>query len=150
MIINVKINGINKRLDVEVDEYLLPVLRRNGYVGVKYGCDTSSCGVCSILLDDEPVLSCSVLAIRADNKAVTTIEGIQAQALDVAEHLTNEGAEQCGYCSPGLAIMLQYLRRKKPNPTMDEVKKYLAGNLCRCSGYQAQHRALEKYLGVKK
>lgn len=150
MIINVKINGIDKRLDVAPDEFLLPVLRRNGFVGVKHGCDTSSCGVCSILLDDEPVLSCSLLAVRADGKSVTTIEGIQKQALEVAEYLTSEGSDQCGFCSPGLTVMLQYLRRKKQNPTMEEVKKYLAGNLCRCSGYQAQHRALEKYLGVKK
>lgn len=149
MNITLALNGLNTTIDIQPHEYLLDVLRRNGCLGVKRGCDTGSCGVCTVLMDDQPVLSCTLLAAKAHGHRITTIEGIQNEMGELAKAMTEEGAEQCGYCSPGLAIMILWLKKNHPHATEEEIKHLLIGNLCRCSGYAGQLRGIQKYLGVK-
>ena len=96
------------------------------------------------------MLSCSVLAARADGHEITTLEGLQKESEEFAGFLAREGADQCGFCSPGLIMNVLAMERELVNPKTDEVREYLAGNLCRCTGYASQLRALEKYLNRKK
>jgi carbon-monoxide dehydrogenase small subunit len=149
MEVTLLINGDRFSFSATPDEMLIDTLRKLGYKSVKKGCETASCGVCHILVDGNLVPSCAYLTVRAHHKHITTLEGVQAQAREIATFIIAEGAEQCGYCSPGHMMTLIALFQENPNPTMEEVKHYLAGNLCRCSGYEGQHRALEKYLEVK-
>ncbi len=149
MIITLQLNGYKKSIEIEPHEYLLDVLRRNGCPGVKRGCDTGSCGACTVLMDEKPVLSCTVLAAKADGRSITTIEGLQGEMAELAKAMTEEGAEQCGYCSPGLAVMILWLKKNHPNANEEEIKHLLVGNLCRCSGYAGQLRGIQRYLGVK-
>ncbi|MCH4889752.1 2Fe-2S iron-sulfur cluster binding domain-containing protein [Acidaminobacter sp. JC074] len=143
------INGSHYKFAAEPDEYLLDTLRKLGYKSVKRGCDQTSCGVCSILVDGNLVPSCSYLTIRANNKPITTVEGIQEEARKIAKFITEEGVDQCGFCSPGHVMAIYAMMKDHPHPSIDEIKHYLAGNLCRCSGYEGQHRALKKMLEVK-
>lgn len=149
MIIKVNINGVNKAFDIEPHEFLIDVLRRNGYLSVKRGCDTGACGVCTVLIEGAPTLSCSFLAARADGKKILTIEGVQEQAKEVGSYLVSEGVDQCGYCSPGLILTTISMKSQLENPTEESIKHYLAGNLCRCTGYVGQLRAIKKYMGVE-
>lgn len=148
MIINVHINGTKKSFDIKPDEFLVEVLRRYGYLSVKKACDTGSCGVCSVLLDGKPVLSCSYFAARADNKNITTIEGISDTEKKLGELLVDEGVDQCGYCSPGLILTVIAMKKELKNPTKKDISQYLTGNLCRCTGYVGQLRAIMKYMEV--
>ena len=147
MKIKVKVKQVDKVFDVQAHEYLLDVLRKNDYVSVRRACDNTSCGVCTILLDDKPVPSCSLLAIKADGHHVTTVEGIQAEAEKIGHYFGQEGADQCGYCNPSMALTVYALKLENPKATDQEIKEYLVGNLCRCTGYVAQHEAIRKYLG---
>lgn len=149
MKIEVKINGLNRVLHVEPEEMLADVLIKYKYT-VRKGCDTGSCGLCTILLDDKPISSCSYLAVRAEGHTITTIDGVQDKAKEIGEFLAAEGAEQCGYCSPGFVMNVIGMEKELKNPTEEEIQHYLVGNLCRCSGYVGQLRALKKYLGVSK
>ncbi len=149
MNIDLTINGIKKVFDIKPDEYLVEVLRRYGYLSVKKACDTGSCGVCTILIGGSPILSCSFLAIRASNKELTTIEGIADEGKKLGEFLVDEGVDQCGYCSPGLILTVIAMKKELNNPTEKEVSQYLTGNLCRCTGYVGQLRAIMKYMEVK-
>ena len=126
-------------------DMLLDLLRSLGMKSVKCGCDTGNCGLCTVWLDDRPVLSCSVPAARVDGHRITTLEGVQDQAAEFADYLAGEGADQCGFCSPGFIMNVLALKKENPNPSPDDIRAYLAGNLCRCTGYQSQQRALEKY-----
>jgi len=146
MIITLYINGKKESVECQPGEMLTEVLRRAGYVEVKKGCDTGNCGVCTVLLEGKPVLSCSYLAIRADGKQITTIQGAAKEAEEFAHFLTREGADQCGFCAPGFALTVLAMKEELPNPTEGEIRHYLAGNLCRCSGYEGQIRAIKKYL----
>jgi aerobic carbon-monoxide dehydrogenase small subunit len=148
--ITMNLNGHEVSFTVKPSEYLLDTLRNHGIVSVKKGCDTSSCGVCTILVDDKPTLSCSYLSIRADQKNVKTVEGIISEVEKISALFGDEGADQCGFCNPGMAIMAYALKKNFKNPTDDDIKHYLVGNLCRCSGYQAQFLAIKKYLGDQK
>lgn len=148
--ITIFLNGRETKLMVKPSEYLLDTLRNHGIVSVKKGCDTSSCGVCTILINDEPILSCTYLSIRSHLKDVKTVEGIIDEVEKISELFGDEGADQCGFCNPGMAIMAYSLKKKFQNPTDDDIKHYLVGNLCRCSGYQAQFLAIKKYLGDQK
>ncbi|HLR20849.1 MAG TPA: 2Fe-2S iron-sulfur cluster-binding protein [Tissierellaceae bacterium] len=148
MEISLHINEVQKTFKIDPDEYLLEVLRRNGYLSVKKGCDTGTCGVCTILLDDMPVLSCSYLAVRADGKHITTIEGIQDKAKDIGKYLVSEGADQCGYCSPSLILTIVAMEKEMEDPTEEKITRYLNGNLCRCTGYMGQLRGILKYMEV--
>ncbi|WP_206812905.1 (2Fe-2S)-binding protein [Paradesulfitobacterium ferrireducens] len=148
MLINLSINGKDVRIDVAKDEFLADTLRAQGFLSVKKACDTSCCGLCTIWIDGKPTLSCSVLSIRADGKKLTTIEGLQQEAAEFAEVLTAEGAEQCGFCSPGFTMTVLAMKSELKNPSDDEIVHYLTGNLCRCTGYMGQLRAVKKYLEV--
>ena len=148
MQIEIMLNGVKTMLTVEADEFLSETLRRQGFLSVRKGCDTSCCGLCSVWLEDKPVLSCSVLSFRADGKRITTIEGMQEEARAFAEVLAAEGAEQCGFCSPGFIMTVLAMKRELQNPTDEDIIHYLTGNLCRCTGYMGQLRAVKSYLGV--
>lgn len=129
---------------------LIDYVRSKGYYSVKRGCETSNCGLCTVMLEGKPVLSCSVLAVRANGKHVTTIEGIQEEAIEFGTFLADQGSEQCGFCSPGFIMNVISMSRELTNPTTTQIKEYLAGNLCRCTGYQGQLRAIKEYLKMKK
>ena len=143
------LNGVKRQAEVRPDELLLDFLRKNSCYSVKRGCETSNCGLCTVWMDEKPVLSCSVPAARAAGHKITTLEGVQEEAAEFSDYLANEGADQCGYCSPGLIMNVLALKREITNPTMEQIKEYLSGNLCRCTGYQGQYRALAKYFGVE-
>lgn len=132
------------------DTLLLDFVRTKGCFSVKRGCETSNCGLCTVLLEGKPVLSCSVLAARANGKHVTTLEGLQEEAAEFGAFLADQGSEQCGFCSPGFIMNVISMTRELKDPTTDEIKEYLAGNLCRCTGYQGQLRAILNYLNMKK
>lgn len=149
MQIEIIVNEKKHSLDVDKDEILLDTLRKAGYLSVKRGCDTSCCGLCTVWLEGKPILSCSTLSIRANCKRITTIEGLQEEAEKFARIFTAEGAEQCGFCSPGFVMTVIAMKKELNNPTDEEIKHYLAGNLCRCTGYMGQLRAVKKYLEVE-
>ena len=150
MEIKIIINDKERIFDVNPGEMLLDVLKKQGIMSVKHGCDTGTCGACTVILDDKPVLSCSLLAIHADGHKVYTTEGKKEEVTEFAKFLTAEGAEQCGFCGPALALTSISMKNELKNPTDEEIKTYLAGNLCRCSGYSGQMRAIKKYLEAKK
>lgn len=148
MKINFKINNTPKSVEIEPGDMLYDVLRKLGFLSVKNACDTGSCGVCTVLLDGDPVLSCSYLAAKADGHSITTAEGVQEEAEKIGTCMNEEGAVQCGFCTPGFVLTVISMKDHLKNPTDDEIKNYLVGNLCRCSGYEVQTRAIKKYLGV--
>ncbi|MBO8434829.1 MAG: (2Fe-2S)-binding protein [Tyzzerella sp.] len=146
MNIQVKINGKMVKSEVEADLLLIDYLRDNGCLSVKRGCETANCGLCTVLMNGKPVLSCSVLACRADGSEILTLEGLREEATGFGTFLANQGAEQCGFCNPGFIMNVIAMLRENPNPKDDEIKEYLAGNLCRCSGYEGQLRAIKNFL----
>ena len=150
MQINIILNGVKVSADVAPDTLLLDLVRSLGCKSVKRGCETSNCGLCTVFLDDKPVLSCSVLAARADGRCVTTLEGLQEEAAEFGGFIADQGAEQCGFCNPGFIMNAIALFREKEYPTEEEIKEYLAGNLCRCSGYEGQLRGIQAFLAWKK
>ncbi len=143
------INGTQYEETIAPDTLLLDFLRAQGFFSVKQGCDTANCGLCTVWLDQRPVLSCSVLAARAQGTAVTTIEGLEKEAAAFGEFMAAQGADQCGFCSPGLVMNILAMERELEHPTPDQIRHYLAGNLCRCTGYAGQMRAIEAYLTSK-
>ena len=150
MQINIILNGVKVSADVAPDTLLLDLVRSLGCKSVKRGCETSNCGLCTVFLDDKPVLSCSVLAARADGRRVTTLEGLQEEAAEFGGFIADQGAEQCGFCNPGFIMNAIALFREKEYPAEEEIKEYLAGNLCRCSGYEGQLRGIQNFLAWKK
>ena len=150
MKINFWLNGVKKEAEISPDTMLLEFLRSLGCYSVKRGCETANCGLCTVLVNDKPMLSCSVLAARIDGKKVITMEGLQAEAEEFGTFLANEGAEQCGFCNPGFIMNVIAMTKELADPTEDEIKEYLAGNLCRCSGFVGQTRSILKYLKYKK
>jgi len=146
MRIKLMVNELEQFFDISPDEYLLETLRRYNYTSVKKGCDSSSCGVCTVLVDGKPIASCTLLTIKAEGSTVTTVEGIAKEAEKLSEYMGHEGADQCGYCNPSLALTVYALKQENPHPTDQELKEYLVGNLCRCTGYQGQHIAIKQYL----
>ena len=150
MEIKLKLNGRSIVASVEADTVLLDFLREKGCLSVKRGCDTSNCGLCTVLMDGKPILSCSTLAVRADGHEIYTLEGLQAEASDFVGFIADQGADQCGFCNPGFVMNTIALLRENPNPTDDEIRAFLAGNLCRCSGYDGQLRGIRNYLNSRK
>lgn len=146
MQVQIKVNGKLIKDDVSCDLLLIDFLRNHGCYSVKRGCETSNCGLCTVWMDEKPVLSCSILAARANNHSIMTLEGLQEEVKVFADFMANEGAEQCGFCSPGLIMNVLAMEKELKNPSEEEIKNYLAGNLCRCTGYMAQMRAITKYL----
>ena len=149
MKIQLTLNGKKVEADIDPNMMLLDFVREQGMKSVKRGCDTGNCGLCTLWLDGKPVLSCSTLAARANGRKVTTLEGVPQEAEEFSNFLAMEGADQCGFCSPGFIMAVLALKRENPHPTAEEMKEYLAGNLCRCTGYQSQYRALVKYFGIR-
>ena len=145
----IKVNGRMITEQIEPDLLLIDFLRRHGCFSVKRGCETANCGLCTVLMDEIPVLSCSVLAARADGHKVETLEGLQKEAEDFIGFIAAQGAEQCGFCNPGFVMNTIALLRENPEPTDDEIRAYLAGNLCRCSGYEGQLRGIRNYLNSR-
>ncbi len=150
MKLDLTLNGRAVSDDVRPDLTLLEFLREHGCLSVKQGCGTANCGLCTVLLDDVPVLSCSVLAVRANGRAVVTLEGLQEEASAFVGFLADQGADQCGFCNPGMVMNTIALLRENPDPSDDEIRAYLAGNLCRCSGYEGQLRGIRAYLDSRK
>lgn len=149
MILNVTLNGIKLKQEISADTLLIDFVRDNKCFSVKRGCGTSNCGLCTVFVDDKPVLSCSMLAARVEGKKVTTLEGLQAEAREFGSFIANQGAEQCGFCNPGMIMNAIALFRENENPSDEEIKEYLAGNLCRCSGYEGQMRGIKAFLAYK-
>ena len=150
MEIKLKLNGKMITASVEADTVLLDFLREKGCLSVKRGCDTSNCGLCTVLMDGKPILSCSTLAVRADGHEIHTLEGLQAEASEFVGFIADQGADQCGFCNPGFVMNTIALLRENPDPTDDEIRAFLAGNLCRCSGYDGQLRGIRNYLNSRK
>ncbi len=146
MEIKLKLNGRNVSSHIDPGLLLIDFLRDQGCFSVKRGCETSNCGLCTVLLDGKPVLSCSVLAARAAGHHVQTLEGLQEEAAEFVGFIADQGADQCGFCNPGFVMNTIALLRENPNPTDDEIRSYLAGNLCRCSGYDGQLRGIRGFL----
>ena len=150
MEVKINLNGKIVVDSIEEDSILLDFVRKHGCLSVKRGCDTSNCGLCTVLMDGKPVLSCSMLTARADGHKIQTLEGLQEEAADFIGFIADQGAEQCGFCNPGLVMNTIALLRENPDPTDDEIRAFLAGNLCRCSGYDGQLRGIRNYLNSRK
>ena len=149
MEVKFQLNGKPAAADIEPDCMLLDLLRDMGCYSVKRGCDTTNCGLCTVLVNGKPSLSCAMPAARAEGKEIVTLEGLQEEAEDFGRFLAKEGAEQCGYCSPGFIMNVIAMMRELKDPSIEEIKEYPAGNLCRCSGYEGQMRAIRNYMKEK-
>jgi len=150
MEITLTLNGKKLTRMVEADTVLLDFLRKEGCYSVKRGCDTTNCGLCTVFMDDKPVLSCAVLAVRAAGHSIVTMEGMQQEAAEFGAFIADQGAEQCGFCNPGMIMNAIALLRENSEPTEAEIKEFLAGNLCRCSGYEGQLRGIQNFIAWKK
>ena len=141
-----------KKVNAEAapDMLLIDFLRAQGCSSVKRGCESANCGLCTVFVDEKPVLSCAMLAVRAAGHRVVTLEGLQEEASEFVGFIADQGADQCGFCNPGFVMNTIALLRENPNPTDDEIRSYLAGNLCRCSGYEGQLRGIRAYLDSRK
>ena len=150
MEVKFNLNGLDVCWSIKPGEYLLDSLRSHGIKSVRKGCDGSACGVCTVLMDDKPVLSCSVLTAKVEGHKVMTVESIQDEAAELSEYFAKEGSDQCGFCNSAFALMVHALRKENPHPTKEEISDYMVGNLCRCTGYKGQQKAIAAYLGGKK
>lgn len=144
MKIKLTINGVPRETEIAPDEKLLDLLRREGYFGVKFGCGRGECGVCTVLLDGRAVNSCITFAAQAHNRSVTTVEGIGTpdNLHPIQEAILDHGAAQCGYCTPGIICLARDFLDENPDPTEEQVRDALKGNLCRCTGYQKYVEAI--------
>lgn len=144
--ISIEINDERREVVVRPADTLLRVLREGlGLVGTKMGCENGDCGTCTVLLDGEPVKSCILLAVEADGAAVTTIEGLKGTPLQQA--FMEESGFQCGFCTPGFLLNAHALLAHNPNPSDEEIRGWLAGNLCRCTGYEGIERSVKAAAG---
>lgn len=146
MKITMRVNGKPRSFDVEPNTLLLNLVRDGMLLtGAKYGCGVGECGACTVLLDGESVLACMVLAVDADGRSVETIEGLgEYDSLSpIQEAYLEEGAVQCGFCTPGFIMSTKALLSEKPQPTETEIREYLKGNMCRCTGYVNIVRAVQ-------
>ena len=150
MVVTITLNG--KKVDalVKPDTLLIDFVRDHGCYSVKRGCETSNCGLCTVFVNEKPVLSCSMLVARVNGCKVDTLEGLQKEAEEFGAFIADQGAEQCGFCNPGMIMNAIALFRENPDPSDEEIKEYLAGNLCRCSGYEGQLRGIQNFLVWKK
>ncbi|MCI0502902.1 MAG: (2Fe-2S)-binding protein [Fusobacteria bacterium] len=145
--INCIINGEPKEIEVDVRESLLDMLRNRLHLtGTKQGCGVGECGACAVLIDGNTIDSCIYMAVWADGKNITTIEGISkpdGSLSDIQQNYVDKGAVQCGFCTPGFVISTTALLNKNDDPSRDEIRRGLSGNLCRCTGYQKILDAVE-------
>jgi len=150
--VSLSVNGTTYARDVEPRDLLVYFLREElGLTGTHVGCDTSQCGACTVLIDDRPVKSCTMFAVQADGRSLTTVEGlaIDGQLTPLQEAFWNEHGLQCGFCTPGFLMTATALLRANPSPTEAEIRKGLEGNLCRCTGYTNIVRAVQVASGTK-
>jgi aerobic carbon-monoxide dehydrogenase small subunit len=150
--VSITVNGAEHVLELEPRELLVYVLReRLGLTGTNVGCDTSSCGACTVLLDGESVKSCTLLGVQVDGHEITTIEGLATNGTmhPVQEAFHKEHGLQCGYCTPGFIMAAVSLLDETPSPTEEEIRHALEGNLCRCTGYHNIVRAVQTAAGVE-
>ena len=150
MVVTITLNGKKVEALVKPDTLLIDFVRDHGCYSVKRGCETSNCGLCTVFVNDKPVLSCSMLVARVNGCKVDTLEGLQKEAEEFGAFIADQGAEQCGFCNPGMIMNAIALFRENPDPSDEEIKEYLAGNLCRCSGYEGQMRGIKGFLEYKK
>lgn len=150
MKITLTLNGKKTEAEISPDMLLIDFVRQQGCASVKRGCETANCGLCTVFMDDKPVLSCSVLAARADGHRIDTLEGLQEEAEEFGYFIANQGAEQCGFCNPGMIMNAIALFREIPEPSVEGIQEYLAGNLCRCSGYEGQLRGILDFMEYRK
>ena len=145
--IHLRLNGEDRAFTVEAQETLLHVLRERAHLtGAKKGCDLGECGACTVIMDGRAVNSCCVFALEADGSTVETIEGIgtPGNLHPLQQAFIDAGAIQCGYCTPGMIMSAEALLRKNPDPSEDEIRLALSGNICRCSGYVQIVRAVKR------
>ena len=150
MDIKLTVNDRDVEWKVRADETLAEALRNHGFSSIKVGCDQGACGSCTVWVDEKPLLSCSLLAVRLQGKSITTVEGIQDEAAAFGEYAVAEGADQCGFCSPGRVMLVVALKKElEVGGKIGNIRDVLKGNLCRCSGYQGWLRAASNYLEVE-
>lgn len=137
MMISLTINGKRYSLECSPGETLLDVLRRLGFKSIKRGCDTGNCGACTVLIDNRPVATCIMLAVQANGSQITTLEGLteSGEIRHIQEAFLDNGAPQCGFCSPGILLVAKALLDSRPEPGRDDIRRAISGNICRCSGY---------------
>jgi len=151
MSIRFRVNGLPVTVDVPDAKPLLDTLREDlGLTGAKECCGKGECGSCTVIMDGEPLASCLVFTAQAEGAEILTVEGIGTpEAMDpIQAAFVSEGGVQCGYCIPGFIVSAKALLERNPHPTVDEVKRGLAGNICRCTGYQKIIQAVEKAAGI--
>ncbi|AAK42576.1 Carbon monoxide dehydrogenase, small chain (cutC-1) [Saccharolobus solfataricus P2] len=136
--VHLKVNGQDYEVETEPRRLLVHVLRELGFTGVHIGCDTSNCGACTVIMDGRSVKSCTILAVEADGAEITTIEGLakDGKLHPIQEAFWEKHGLQCGYCTPGMIMEAYWLLKENPNPTEEEIREGISGNLCRCTGYQ--------------
>ena len=149
MEMTLNLNGKTIKDHIDDDSLLIDFVRKHGCYSVKRGCETANCGLCTVLMDGKPILSCSMLTARAAGHRIQTLEGLQEEAKEFVGFIADQGADQCGFCNPGFVMNTVALLRENPNPTDDEIRAYLAGNLCRCSGYEGQLRGIRAFLSSR-
>ena len=150
MEIKLTLNGRAVTDNIDADLLLIDFLRKHGCLSVKRGCETSNCGLCTVLMDGKPILSCSMLTARASGHSIETLEGLQEEAKEFVGFIADQGADQCGFCNPGFVMNTIALLRENPDPTDDEIRAFLSGNLCRCSGYDGQLRGIRNFLDSRR
>ena len=149
MEITLTLNGRTVTASISPDLLLIDFLRDHGCLSVKRGCESEVCGLCTVLMDGQPILSCSMLTARAAGHSIYTLEGLQTEAQEFVGFIADQGADQCGFCNPGFVMNTIALLRENPDPTDDEIRALLAGNLCRCSGYEGQLRGIRSFLNTR-
>jgi aerobic carbon-monoxide dehydrogenase small subunit len=146
--------NVNQReypVEVAPDDLLVDVLREKlGLTGTKKGCSTGDCGACTVILDGRAVTSCMILAVSAEGKAITTIEGlpVDGQLDPIQQSFLDHHAVQCGYCTPGMVLSAKALLDENPHPSEDEIRQAISGNLCRCTGYQKIVEAVQAVVAI--
>jgi carbon-monoxide dehydrogenase small subunit len=152
-LIELRVNGLTHELAIEPNALLLDVLRRDlGLTGSKRGCDDSSCGACTVLVDGTPMLACTLLAFSCEGQEITTVEGISEHGslAAIQKAYGDWGGAQCGYCTPGFMITVKHLLTVNADPTDDEIRSALSGNLCRCTGYTQMYAAIKAAIEAEK
>ncbi|HXZ79381.1 MAG TPA: (2Fe-2S)-binding protein [Terriglobales bacterium] len=152
-LVELKINGRTHELAIEPNRLLLEVLRQEMQLtGSKRGCDDSSCGACTVMIDGIPMLSCTLLAASCQGQEITTVEGVADHGglTAIQQAYGRWGGAQCGYCTPGFIMTVKHLLANNPDPTEDEIRSALSGNLCRCTGYTQMYQAIRDAIQAEK
>ena len=152
-LIELRVNGLTHELAIAPSALLLDVLRRDlGLTGSKRGCDDSSCGACTVLVDGMPMLACTLLASSCEGQEITTVEGVSEHGslAAIQKAYGDWGGAQCGYCTPGFMITVKHLLVVNPDPTDDEIRSALSSNLCRCTGYTQMYSAIKAAIEAEK